>query len=106
MNRSSRLADTVRAGVHRKIGRGRNAANCLLPYRGTIRFGAVSKENLVGRTIAGYTLKTLVGEGGTSVVYRAEHPTNGQVAFKASASFTPTSFEPSKPGWRTGFTIS
>ena len=54
----------------------------MLPYWGTIRFGAVSKENLVGRTIAGYTLKSLVGEGGTSVVYRAEHPQNGQVAFK------------------------
>lgn len=58
------------------------ATHCLLPFPAAIRFGAVSKENLVGRTIAGYTLKTLVGEGGTSVVYRAEHPTNGQVAFK------------------------
>jgi len=57
-------------------------AHCLLPLLAAIRFGAVSKENLVGRTIAGYTLKTLVGEGGTSVVYRAEHPTHGQVAFK------------------------
>lgn len=54
----------------------------MLPYWGTIRFGAVSKENLVGRSIAGYALKSLVGEGGTSVVYRAEHPVNGQVAFK------------------------
>jgi len=42
----------------------------------------VSKENLVGRQIAGYTLRSLVGEGGTSVVYRAEHATHGQVAFK------------------------
>jgi eukaryotic-like serine/threonine-protein kinase len=42
----------------------------------------VSKENLVGRTIAGYTLQDLVGEGGTSVVYRAEHPEHGLVAFK------------------------
>jgi len=54
----------------------------LLLLSETIRFGAVSKENLVGRSIAGYTLKDLVGEGGTSVVYRAEHPTHGQVAFK------------------------
>lgn len=54
----------------------------MLPLSETIRFGAVSKENLVGRSIAGYTLKDLVGEGGTSVVYRAEHPTHGQVAFK------------------------
>lgn len=42
----------------------------------------MSRENLVGRCIAGYTLKELIGEGGTSVVYRAEHPAHGQVAFK------------------------
>jgi eukaryotic-like serine/threonine-protein kinase len=47
----------------------------------TIRFGAVS-ENFVGRAIAGYTLKQLIGEGGTAVVYRAEHPEHGTVAFK------------------------
>ena len=46
-----------------------------------IRFGAVS-ENFVGRVIAGYTLKQLIGEGGTAVVYRAEHPEHGTVAFK------------------------
>lgn len=40
------------------------------------------KENLVGRTVAGYTLVELIGEGGTSVVYRAEHPEHGTVAFK------------------------
>lgn len=42
----------------------------------------MSKENLVGRVIAGYELEALVGEGGTSVVYRARHPTHGVVAFK------------------------
>lgn len=42
----------------------------------------MSKESLVGRTIAGYQLRALVGEGGTSVVYRAEHPQHGTVAFK------------------------
>ena len=40
------------------------------------------KENLVGRCIAGYRLVELVGEGGTSVVYKAEHPEHGTVAFK------------------------
>lgn len=39
-------------------------------------------ENFEGRTIAGYALSQLVGEGGTAVVYRAEHPTHGTVAFK------------------------
>ena len=42
----------------------------------------MSKENLVGRKIAGYDIRELVGEGGTSVVYRAEHPQHGTVAFK------------------------
>lgn len=41
------------------------------------------KENLVGQTIAGYSIEELVGEGGTSVVYRAIHPEHGTVAFKA-----------------------
>jgi serine/threonine protein kinase len=43
----------------------------------------VPKENLVGQNIAGYSIDELVGEGGTSVVYRATHPTHGTVAFKA-----------------------
>ncbi len=42
----------------------------------------MNKENLSGRTIAGFTLEALVGEGGTSVVYRATHPQHGTVAFK------------------------
>lgn len=41
------------------------------------------KENLAGQTIAGYSIEELVGEGGTSVVYRATHPQHGTVAFKA-----------------------
>ncbi|HEX9562351.1 MAG TPA: serine/threonine-protein kinase [Gemmatimonadaceae bacterium] len=41
------------------------------------------KENLVGQTTAGYQIEELVGEGGTSVVYRATHPQHGTVAFKA-----------------------
>jgi serine/threonine-protein kinase len=39
-------------------------------------------ENFEGRTIAGYVLSQLIGEGGTAVVYRAEHPSHGTVAFK------------------------
>lgn len=38
--------------------------------------------NLVGRTVAGYRLIQHVGDGGTASVYRAEHPQQGQVAFK------------------------
>lgn len=40
------------------------------------------RENLVGRTLAGYTLESEVGEGGTSAVFRARHPVHGQVAVK------------------------
>lgn len=40
------------------------------------------RENLVGTTIAGYALETEVGEGGTSAVYRAKHPSHGTVAVK------------------------
>ena len=53
-----------------------------LPYR-RIRFAPVAKENLVGQNIAGYSIEELVGEGGTSVVYRAAHAQHGTVAFKA-----------------------
>lgn len=42
----------------------------------------MAKEILVGRTLAGYTLRGEVGEGGTSAVFRAEHPTHGIVAVK------------------------
>ena len=40
------------------------------------------RESLIGRTVAGYALNTLVGEGGTSVVFRAEHARHGTVAVK------------------------
>ena len=40
------------------------------------------RENLVGQTIAGYALQSEVGEGGTSTVFRAEHPEHGRVAVK------------------------
>jgi serine/threonine-protein kinase len=42
----------------------------------------VPKENLVGQTLSGYQIEELVGEGGTSVVYRATHSQHGTVAFK------------------------
>jgi serine/threonine-protein kinase len=52
-------------------------------FQRRIRFAPVPKENLVGQTIAGYQIEELVGEGGTSVVYRATHAEHGTVAFKA-----------------------
>lgn len=39
-------------------------------------------ETLVGTTLAGYSVRGKVGEGGTSTVFRAEHPTHGTVALK------------------------
>lgn len=42
----------------------------------------MSKENLAGRTIAGYRLLERVGEGGTAAVYRASHSERGKAAVK------------------------
>lgn len=42
----------------------------------------MAKENLIGRSLSGYTLRGEVGEGGTSAVFRAEHPEHGVVAVK------------------------
>jgi serine/threonine-protein kinase len=42
----------------------------------------MARESLVGTTLAGYTINSVVGEGGTSSVYRADHPTHGPVALK------------------------
>lgn len=42
----------------------------------------MSHQSLIGSKIAGYTLQSEVGEGGTSAVYRAVHSTNGTVALK------------------------
>ncbi len=39
-------------------------------------------ETLVGTTLAGYTVRAKVGEGGTSTVFRADHATHGTVALK------------------------
>jgi serine/threonine protein kinase len=42
----------------------------------------VARENMVGQTLAGYTIRSEVGEGGTSAVFQAEHPEHGMVAVK------------------------
>ncbi len=42
----------------------------------------MSIEMLVGTTLAGYAIHGKVGEGGTSTVFRAEHPKHGLVALK------------------------
>lgn len=42
----------------------------------------VSRESFVGQTLAGYSIREAVGEGGTSAVFRAEHPSHGTVALK------------------------
>ncbi len=42
----------------------------------------MSHQNLIGSKVAGYTIQSEVGEGGTSAVYRAQHPINGTVALK------------------------
>ncbi len=51
-------------------------------YSTGVRFARVPRESLVGRLLAGYTLESEVGEGGTSAVFRAKHPVHGQVAVK------------------------
>ena len=42
----------------------------------------MARDLLVGSVLAGYSLLDRVGEGGTAVVYRAEHPQHGPVAVK------------------------
>jgi serine/threonine protein kinase len=58
------------------------AAIRLLALTGTITFAAVTREDLSGTTFAEYSLHDMVGEGGTAVVYRAQHPQHGTVAVK------------------------
>ena len=40
------------------------------------------EQSLLGSKIAGYTIESEVGEGGTSAVYKAAHQTHGTVALK------------------------
>ncbi len=42
----------------------------------------MSRDQLVGTSVAGYIIRKEVGEGGTSAVYMAEHPNHGTVALK------------------------
>jgi eukaryotic-like serine/threonine-protein kinase len=42
----------------------------------------VARENLIGVSVAGYTIDREVGEGGTSSVYDAHHPQHGRIALK------------------------
>ena len=44
--------------------------------------GRVPIETIVGTTLAGYTVRGKVGEGGTSTVFRADHAQHGTVALK------------------------
>lgn len=42
----------------------------------------MAQDSLIGQTVAGYTIRRAVGEGGTAQVYLAEHPERGKVALK------------------------
>jgi serine/threonine-protein kinase len=42
----------------------------------------MGQDNLIGTTVAGYRLLKHAGEGGTALVFRAEHPERGPVAIK------------------------
>lgn len=42
----------------------------------------MGQDNLIGTTVAGYRLLKHAGEGGTALVFRAEHPEHGPVAIK------------------------
>ncbi len=42
----------------------------------------MSQDTLIGRTIGGYVLRKHVGEGGTALVFRADHPERGVAAVK------------------------
>jgi len=59
-----------------------DTVNLLGPYTGCSLHPSMSQDNLVGRTVAGYSLLSHVGEGGTATVYRAQHPERGLAAVK------------------------
>src|SRR5688572_5610654 len=75
--KTARHKETRRADIRSRI--------IGLPYpRKTVSvtFARVSHQSLVGSKIAGYTVESEVGEGGTSAVYRAQHQSHGTVALK------------------------
>jgi serine/threonine protein kinase len=55
---------------------------CLAAAAGARYVRPVTIETLVGTTLAGYTLRAKVGEGGTATVFRADHAQHGTVALK------------------------
>ena len=74
---TTRHKETGRADIRSRIIR--------LPYPHktvSVTFARVSHQSLVGSKIAGYTVESEVGEGGTSAVYRAQHQSHGTVALK------------------------
>lgn len=54
----------------------------MLGTYGRVSFADVTREDFSGTTLAGYAIREKVGEGGTAVVYRAEHAKHGTVAVK------------------------
>ena len=56
--------------------------NTLSGFTSFYYFRGVSRDQLVGTPVAGYSIKKEVGEGGTSAVYLADHPNHGTVALK------------------------
>jgi serine/threonine-protein kinase len=42
----------------------------------------MTPDDLIGHTLAGHRLIKHVGEGGTALVYKAEHPSHGPTAIK------------------------
>lgn len=82
------LLQAVVAAMSRQSGAGRRNIETLildLPYRHksvSVTFARVSHQSLVGSKIAGYTIQSEVGEGGTSAVYKAQHSSHGTVALK------------------------
>jgi len=74
---TDRIGSALRAATNDAL-----RTSCLLGYWSAVSFAGVSRENLSGTTLAGYKLHDMVGEGGTAVVYRADHPQHGTVAVK------------------------
>lgn len=61
---------------------GNTRALAAYPAEGYLVHTLMSQDNLIGRIIAGYRLLKQTGEGGTALVYQAEHPEKGKAAVK------------------------